>query len=276
MFLVIDTTDHKKSSLLLVKSKQQVFLHKFRSEYQQSEKLVAEIEKLLVKAKQSKKSLFRGLKGVIVVTGPGGFTSVRIGVTVANTLAWALGLKIAGVAKYEFHTYDELIIIGQKRLKKQTVEPIYDQEPNITIKKPKKIIKDLCAGGLIYHQGKYLLIEKENNELIYPKGHIEKGESVEKAALREVKEESGYQDLELVIKLGVAHFQYHSALAQHKVTVHTYLFKLKSQKQKKKLGADWYEQFRQVLWLTAAQAKKKVHFENIKKFIDKAEKVIKP
>jgi 8-oxo-dGTP pyrophosphatase MutT (NUDIX family) len=40
------------------------------------------------------------------------------------------------------------------------------------------------------------------HEIRLPKGHIEPGESADTAALREVREESGYHDLEIITPLG--------------------------------------------------------------------------
>jgi len=48
----------------------------------ESEKLIGAISKILKKAKKD----FSDIKKIIIVTGPGPFSSVRIGVTVANTL----------------------------------------------------------------------------------------------------------------------------------------------------------------------------------------------
>lgn len=39
---------------------------------------------------------FADCKGLIVFTGPGSFTGLRIGITVANSLAYALGVPIVG------------------------------------------------------------------------------------------------------------------------------------------------------------------------------------
>ena len=57
------------------------------------------------------------------------------------------------------------------------------------------MIFEFSAGAIIYRSSGngllFLLLLKENNEYDIPKGHIEKGESAEEAAIREIKEESG-------------------------------------------------------------------------------------
>jgi tRNA threonylcarbamoyladenosine biosynthesis protein TsaB len=42
------------------------------------------------------KAEFSDISGVVVYRGPGSFTGLRIGVTVANSLAYALGVPIVG------------------------------------------------------------------------------------------------------------------------------------------------------------------------------------
>ncbi|RFU63134.1 tRNA (adenosine(37)-N6)-threonylcarbamoyltransferase complex dimerization subunit type 1 TsaB [Peribacillus glennii] len=42
------------------------------------------------------------LKKIVVARGPGSYTGVRIGVTIAKTLAWTLNIPLAGVSSLEF------------------------------------------------------------------------------------------------------------------------------------------------------------------------------
>jgi ADP-ribose pyrophosphatase YjhB (NUDIX family) len=57
--------------------------------------------------------------------------------------------------------------------------------------------KEHSAGGVVVRGGKLLLVRVENlqNEKVWclPKGHLEKGESAEEAAVREVTEETGWK-----------------------------------------------------------------------------------
>ena len=79
----------------------------------------------------------RSLSGIAVVSGPGGFSSLRIGITCANTLAWALEIPVFGVAMAEFDSNEkEFRNFLFKKLKKARrgifVVPLYGKEPNIT------------------------------------------------------------------------------------------------------------------------------------------------
>ncbi|SRR5258708_4560654 len=57
-----------------------------------SQKLLPFIEKILKKEKRELKDI----KEIEVNTGPGSFTGIRIGVSVANALGWALKISVNG------------------------------------------------------------------------------------------------------------------------------------------------------------------------------------
>ena len=60
-----------------------------------------------------------------------------------------------------------------------------------------------AAGGVIIHDGKMLLLDRPAlGQIRLPKGHVEPGESLREAALREVREEAGLADLDIVADLG--------------------------------------------------------------------------
>lgn len=54
------------------------------------------------------------------------------------------------------------------------------------------------AGLVLVKEGEYLLLHYGAGHWDFPKGHIEKGESPEQAALRELKEETGIIDAEIL------------------------------------------------------------------------------
>ena len=78
------------------------------------------------------------LEGLIVVSGPGSFTSTRIIVTIANALSFAKDLPIIGVENSARLSGEELIRDSGKdwikKTSKKFISPIYDRPPNITLK----------------------------------------------------------------------------------------------------------------------------------------------
>jgi tRNA threonylcarbamoyladenosine biosynthesis protein TsaB len=71
------------------------------------------------------------LAGIVVFKGPGSFTGLRIGITVANTLAYSLDIPVVGT-----NGDDEWLRIGLDRLEKKEndriVLPFYGAEAHIT------------------------------------------------------------------------------------------------------------------------------------------------
>jgi 8-oxo-dGTP pyrophosphatase MutT (NUDIX family) len=66
-----------------------------------------------------------------------------------------------------------------------------------------KRIRYSAAGGVVVDGGHVLVLRRPSrDEVRLPKGHVEKDESADLAALREVSEESGYVDLEITADLG--------------------------------------------------------------------------
>jgi len=80
-------------------------------------------------------------------------------------------------------------------------------------KNKRKVVYYRSAGGVVLDAAdRVLLLQRDVkrgdalvHEVRLPKGHIEKGETPQQAALREVCEESGYCDLQIIADLGEAH-----------------------------------------------------------------------
>ncbi len=64
--------------------------------------------------------------------------------------------------------------------------------------------KATSAGGIVVENGKILFTKLTHvGKITFPKGHIEAGETPEEAALREFTEETGFQDIKIIKKLGI-------------------------------------------------------------------------
>lgn len=92
------------------------------------------------------------------------------------------------------------------------------------------------AGGVVVDaQRRLLIIERDVerggamvHEVRLPKGHIDPGESEREAALREVREESGYNDLEITGDLGTAESRFSHGGREHHRIEHYFLMRPRS------------------------------------------------
>jgi len=77
------------------------------------------------------------LSGVCVVQGPGPFSSIRIGVLIANILARSLSLPLYPVTVDQTLDHESLhaFLMHGKIKSVKYVAPEYDQDPNITLPK---------------------------------------------------------------------------------------------------------------------------------------------
>ena len=82
-------------------------------------------------------------------------------------------------------------------------------------KKPsiQEIVREPTAGGIVYRRTKkgdieILLIQDAKDRWTIPKGHIEQGETAQETAKREIGEEAGLNDVDVLAWLGKIHFRY--------------------------------------------------------------------
>jgi len=71
------------------------------------------------------------------------------------------------------------------------------------------LIHETSAGGVLFNDDEILILRKPNGEWIMPKGHVERGESHTRAAIREVKEETGL-DATIVAPVGRTSYRFRS------------------------------------------------------------------
>ena len=123
-------TDKPEAEIGLFDGQKQLDYDVWHADRELSTTILGKIETLL---KNNKKS-FSDLEGIVAFKGPGSFTGLRIGLTVANTLAYGLRIPViaieeeawiqSGIEKLEAGDNDKIAL------------PEYGREARIT--KPKK------------------------------------------------------------------------------------------------------------------------------------------
>lgn len=92
MILFIDT--HNDLITIALKNKDDLFIKEQESEYSHSIYVMPMIESIF---KENNLDI-KDLEKVIVVNGPGSFTGIRIGISIAKTIAYALNIKINSIS----------------------------------------------------------------------------------------------------------------------------------------------------------------------------------
>ena len=92
MYQLLLDSSNKFLSVGLAKDGKVVDKISYEAWQRQSEMMVTEVDNILKRNKIDKKDL----DTVIVGVGPGSYTGVRIGVTIAKTIAYALKIKLVG------------------------------------------------------------------------------------------------------------------------------------------------------------------------------------
>jgi tRNA A37 threonylcarbamoyladenosine modification protein TsaB len=137
MILIVNTTIRDRVLLGLIKNGKLIDRYNEIVNYRQAEKLLIIVDKLL----RAHKLKVKNLHGVVVVVGPGGFSSVRLGIILANTLGYSLDIPVVGLVATDFENLEKLAKSGFRKIKNKKsfnmAQPFYGGEPNIT--KPKKL-----------------------------------------------------------------------------------------------------------------------------------------
>ena len=108
-----------------------------------SKEALPEIDKLFKKAKLNPKDINK----IVVVNGPGSFTGIRIGITIAKTYAWALNLDIIPVNALEAMSIsceekvNHVPILDARR--GYVFAAIYDKDSNIILKPQHILLEEL-------------------------------------------------------------------------------------------------------------------------------------
>jgi len=131
-----------------------------------------------------------------------------------------------------------------------------------------EVVREPTAGGIVYRRSKQgeveiLLIQDSKGRWTIPKGHIEEGETARQTAEREIREETGLQEMKIQDWLGKINFRYRRANSLVLMTTEIFLVRaegndsaVKPEKWMTSLG-----------WLPANEALDKIEYEDIGKLI---------
>ena len=118
-------------------------------------------------------------------------------------------------------------------------------------KKPsiQEIVREPTAGGIVFRKSdkgvEILLIQDAKDRWTIPKGHIEEGETAQQTARREIGEEAGLKEVDVLGWLGKIHFRYRRIDKLVLMTTQIYLVRAKGdsnaiQKEEWMNGIKWF------------------------------------
>ncbi len=140
-----------------------------------------------------------------------------------------------------------------------------------------KPIKYQAAGGVVIRDNGawVLLLERPGRrELRLPKGHIEKGETREQAAVREVQEETGYADVTILNDLGSYTHTFYDFLKDREVTRTESFFLMQLDSERDYAGPHFEHENFMRRWVKREEAEHALTYESEKEFIRRARRVI--
>lgn len=131
-----------------------------------------------------------------------------------------------------------------------------------------EVVREPTAGGVVYRRAKkgeveILLIQDSKGRWTIPKGHIEEGENARQTAEREIREETGLQEMKVMDWLGKINFRYRRGNSLVLMTTEIFLVRALGDDSKVK-PEKWMTS---IGWMPAAEALDKIEYDDIGKLI---------
>lgn len=139
-----------------------------------------------------------------------------------------------------------------------------------------EVVREPTAGGIVFRRNKksndveILLIQDAKDRWTIPKGHIEEGETAKETAAREIGEETGLLEVNVMSWLGKIHFRYRRQQSLVLMTTQIYLVHANGAQKLKK--EEWMNG---IGWFNVHEALDMIEYEDIGKLILLAMKKIR-
>jgi 8-oxo-dGTP pyrophosphatase MutT (NUDIX family) len=131
-----------------------------------------------------------------------------------------------------------------------------------------EVVRETTAGGIVFRRTskgdiEILLTQDAKDRWTIAKGHVEEGEITRETAEREIREETGLQEMKMLDWLGKIHFRYRRQNSLVLMTMHVYLVQAQGNTNKLK-KEEWMNG---IGWFPFQKALNMIEYEDIGKLM---------